>query len=985
MNSTAKAIRFQPKRLLRLSAWCLAGLLLLDLGLTFGAESLWFQEVGYLPVFLAGLSMQVGLWVLAFTLTALWLQHNLNLAKKLRYGSSVPTFEPMGQPLPPLLNWQWLFLLLLVMSALLGLLFIHQISILTPFWQWLQRWGLGSLNSPIFAAPLPTEITAIITAPGRLWQTFLTQGWLGGVLLGLMGLLILLPQFTLRTSAWLISGIWAIVLARQWQAILQFWHPVSFDQSDPLFQQDISFYVFRLSIWQLLDSWWLSVGLYALLAVTLSYLLAGNSVSQGGFPGFSRAQLRHLYGLSSLLLVAVAFRFWLQRYELLYASHPVVFGASYTDVQVRLPAYTVLTYLTLAIALVLLWQRPSPKQKSKGIKLPNLQILFSVYLALFGLGVMGLPFLVQRLIVQPNELSRETPYIRNNIALTRSAFDLDQIEVETFNPTDQLSRAKLQDNELIVRNIRLWDTGPLLKTNRQLQQIRPYYRFASADIDRYTLVDRQQSPSGRTDKQQVLIAARELDYSALPTAAQTWINRHLIYTHGYGFTMSPVNRVGPGGLPDYFVKDIGSRSFENSSPLTVTDQRIGASIPIGEPRLYYGELTNPYVLTGTKVRELDYPSGDGNVYHTYDGTGGISLGNLGKRWLFAWALRDWQMGLTRNITDRTQLLLRRNIKQRVQAIAPFLQYDQDPYLVVANPQPSSSGEIPRNTLYWVMDAYTVSDRYPYSEPNEDSLNYVRNAVKVVIDAYNGTVNFYIADQQDPLIQSWARIFPTLLQPLSAMPEELRSHIRYPVDFFQVQVQQLLKYHMTEPQVFYNREDQWQIPNEIYGSQTQPVEPYYLITKLPAFNTEEFILLLPFTPTGRPNLIAWLAARSDGDDYGKLLLYQFPKQELVYGTEQVEARINQDPVISQQISLWNRQGSRVIQGNLLVIPIEQSLLYVEPLYLEAEQNSLPTLVRVIVAYENRIAMAETLEQALDAVFQAPITPRPAVVRPVEEQP
>lgn len=347
--------------------------------------------------------------------------------------------------------------------------------------------------------------------------------------------------------------------------------------------------------------------------------------------------------------------------------------------------------------------------------------------------------------------------------------------------------------------------------------------------------------------------------------------------------------------------------------------------------------------------------------------------------VFAEYLKDWQMLFTQNFTPQTKLLFRRNINERVRAIAPFLRYDRDPYLVVANLEQVGI----QNSLYWIVDAYTTSDHYPYSDPGNNKFNYIRNSVKVVVDAYNGSVDFYISDPEDPIIKALAAVFPTLLKPLAAMPAALKTHLRYPQDFVSIQSERLLTYHMTDPQVFYNREDQWQVPTEIYGSKPQPVEPYYLIVKLPTAKSEEFILLLPFTPRQRTNLIAWLAARSDGEEYGKLLLYEFPKQELVYGTEQIEALINQDPVISQQISLWNRQGSRALQGNLLVIPIEQSLLYVEPIYLKAEQNSLPTLVRVIAVYENRIVMAETLQQALQLIFQPEKPTTPAIVRPVEE--
>ena len=478
-------------------------------------------------------------------------------------------------------------------------------------------------------------------------------------------------------------------------------------------------------------------------------------------------------------------------------------------------------------------------------------------------------------------------------------------------------------------------------------------------------------------KQQVIISARELDYAQVQDIAKTWVNEHLIYTHGYGFTLSPVNQVAEGGLPFYYVKDIGT-GVEETGSLTISDKTIRNSIPIGKPRIYFGELTNPYIMTSTTVRELDYPSGEENVYTVYDGTGGIQIGNYFRRMLFAEYLKDWQMLFAQNFTPDTKLLFRRNVRSRIQEIAPFLNYDRDPYLVAAKTDRQND----RDNLYWIVDAYTTSDRYPYSDPGKNSFNYLRNSVKVVVDAYNGNVDFYIADPEDPIIDTWNKIFPQLFKPLTAMPEELRQHIRYPEDLFSIQSERLLTYHMLDPQVFYNREDQWQIPQEIYGTKAQAVAPYYLIMKLPTANEEEFILLHPYTPTSRPNLIAWLAARSDGAEYGKLLLYKFPKQKLIYGPNQIEALINQDPVISQQISLWNREGSRAIQGNLLIIPIEQSLLYVEPLYIEAEENSLPALARVIVVYENQIVMAETLDEGIQAIFQ-PQDDAKTIIRPVED--
>ncbi|GAB4347527.1 MAG: UPF0182 family protein [Leptolyngbyaceae cyanobacterium] len=811
--------------------------------------------------------------------------------------------------------------------------------------------------------------------------------WLGG-LLGIAIALLSYSRLLLNAIALILSILFGWLLSAHWTVILQYLHSTSFKAVDPLFGRNIEFYIFALPLWELLELWLFGLFLYGFIAVALTYLLSGNSLSQGVFPGFSSAQQRHLYGVGSGLMGAIALSYWLSRYELLYSPRGVAFGASYTDVMAQLPFYNGLSLLALAIAFYLLWrtvfwQPKSPHRHWVGLGL-----------GLFGFLVVAgaiVPEAVQYLIVQPNELARERPFIERTIAFTRQAFGLEAIDAINFDPKGQLTQADLADNELTIRNIRLWDQRPLLETNRQLQQIRPYYRFPDADIDRYTLQTDvparspvvppnrpTATPTAPTEQRQVLIAARELDYNAVPQEAQTWVNRHLIYTHGFGFTLSPVNTVGAGGLPEYFVKDI---TGGEAGALTTSSPAIRDSIPIGLPRIYYGEIANTYVMTKTLTRELDFPSGSDNAYNVYDGRGGINMGSWWRRGLFAVYLRDWQVLFTRDFLPDTKVLFRRNIKHRIQAIAPFLRYDSDPYLVTADVQIPERQD--QNYLYWIVDAYTTSARYPYSDSGSEGINYIRNSIKVVIDAYHGSVDFYIADPSDPIITTWSKIFPNLFKPLTAMPASLRSHVRYPVDFFKLQSERLMTYHMIDPQVFYNREDQWQIPNEVYGNEARPVEPYYLITSLPIVPFEEFILLLPYTPQQRTNLIAWLAARSDGENYGRLLLYTFPKERLVYGPEQIEARINQDPVISQQISLWNRQGSRAIQGNLLIVPIEQSLLYVEPLYLEATQNSLPTLVRVIVAYENRIVMAPTLEESLQAIFTPQITPGTTIIRPVEE--
>jgi uncharacterized membrane protein (UPF0182 family) len=932
------------------------------------AEILWFQEVGYLPAFLKRLQTQLVVFVIVCGTSAGFFFITLVLAKKLKYQNSVsntdlsPVSNQFQRTTDKNLPLRLLLPIVIGLSLLVGLMVLHYGKIALSLWH--PNWLLPSVTP---ALPLPFNWASL----GKLWREDIwTLGVLGVIVLAL----IVNSQLWLSVIASFFSLFFGLVISAQWARILQYFHPTTFNKIEPVFQKDLSFYIFNYPVLQLLEFWLRGLSLFAIVAVILIYLTSGNSISEGKFSGFSQSQLRHLYGLGSSITATIAFHYWLHRYQLLYLTTGIIYGAGYTDFNIQLPVDICLSILAATITVFLLWRTFLWKQ--------NLRLLLReviLYLALIVIFDIILPEAVQRLVVQPNELARERPYLQRSIAFTQEAFNLDKIENKTFDPQGKLTLTDIEANQQTIRNIRLWDTQPLLQTNRQLQQIRAYYSFPDADIDRYTLKEELKT---RSFLQQVIIAARELDYNAVPQQAKTWINEHLVYTHGYGFTLSPVNKVDPGGLPDYFVKDIGTNLYNgDTTALTTSSENIRDSIPIGRPRLYYGEITNTYVMTSSKVKEFDYPSGEENVYNTYDGTGGVAINPWWRRGIFAEVLKDWQMLFTNNFTPKTKLLYRRNINQRIRAISPFLRYDSEPYLVVADAGNKGDKTRQQNFLYWIVDAYTISSHYPYSDPGKNEFNYIRNSVKVVIDAYNGDVDFYVADFQDPIIQTWVSIFPGMFKPFQKMPANLRNHLRYPTDFFKIQSERLLTYHMTDPQVFYNREDQWQIPNEIYGNKPQPVEPYYLITKLPIANSEEFILLYPFTPTKRNNLIAWLAARSDGEQYGKLLLYEFPKQQLVYGPEQIEARINQDPGISEQISLWNREGSRAIQGNLLVIPIEQSLLYVEPLYLEAERNSLPTLVRVIVVYENRIVMAESLSEALQNIFQSGKTKTPAIVRPV----
>jgi uncharacterized membrane protein (UPF0182 family) len=552
---------------------------------------------------------------------------------------------------------------------------------------------------------------------------------------------------------------------------------------------------------------------------------------------------------------------------------------------------------------------------------------------------------MQRFQVEPSELDKERAYIKNNIQLTRLAFGLDQIEERDIPVELAPSEQDIAQNSATINNVRLWDYRPLKDTYNQIQSIRLYYDFNDIDVDRYQIDG---------SYRQVLLGARELSPEKLASQAQTWVNRRLQFTHGYGVALSPTNEVTEQGLPNLWVKDV--------PPV--------GTIEIERPEIYFGEKTVDYVIANTRVAEFDYPKGDTNVYTRYEAGRGIKLNSLIRKLIFAWELGDINILISGELTPESQLLYRRNIQQRVQHIAPFLKLDSDPYMVIDD-----------GKLFWIQDAYTVSDRYPYSQPTAEGINYVRNSVKVVTSAYDGSVTFYLIDPEDAVANTYAAIFPALFTPIEEMPESLRAHLRYPLDLFRVQVSVYQTYHMQDPRVFYNKEDLWTTPVETYADAERSMEPYYVIMRLPGEEQEEFVLMLPFTPTQKDNMITWLAARSDGDKYGTLIAYNFPKDKLIYGPRQIEARIDQDPTISSQLTLWGQKGSQVIRGNLLVIPIEQSILYVEPVYLKAERGQLPELKRVVVASGDLITMEPTLAQSLNAIYAGlPAEELPAVVSP-----
>ncbi|MGH7863524.1 MAG: UPF0182 family protein, partial [Candidatus Binataceae bacterium] len=553
---------------------------------------------------------------------------------------------------------------------------------------------------------------------------------------------------------------------------------------------------------------------------------------------------------------------------------------------------------------------------------------------------------IERLLVKPNELQIERPYLERNIAMTRRAFKIDHFAVKPFLGEGTLTMSSLTDDKATTDNIRVWDPRPLLATYKQLQEIRSYYDIRDVDIDRYWIEGKYT---------QVMLGAREMNIDRLATDAQTWVNRHLKFTHGYGVAMSPVNAKDQEGMPVFFIKDI--------PPISKV------AINIDRAGIYFGEKPDTYVIVDSGTSEFDYPRGTDNVFDYYQAPSGIAAAGLVRRLIFGLYFRDINLVVTGNIKQSSRILIRRNLIGRLGELAPFLHFDHDPYIVVHD-----------GGLYWIVDGYTTSDRFPYSQQSGDRFNYIRNSVKAVINAYTGETNLYIADPEDPIIQTWARIFPGLLKPLGAMPQGLRAHVRYPEDLFLVQADMYRTYHMTDPQVFYNREDLWAFPRENYAGETIRMEPYYVNMRLPGEAKTEFILMLPMVPQNRDNMIAWLAARCDGQEYGQLFEYSFSKDRLFYGPFQIEARINQNPDISRQISLWNQQGSRVLMGNLLVIPVQDSLLYVEPLYLRAESGELPELQRVIMAYRDRTVMAESIELAFEALFASRAPEKPIVTRP-----
>jgi len=751
-----------------------------------------------------------------------------------------------------------------------------------------------------------------------------------------------------------IAVLLGLAASSEWQDVLKFFSSTPFGIVDPIFGKDIAFYIFSLPIITFGLGLFKTIVLISLIGCSAIYVLRGSLNLSSFIAKFRRLSLHgqnqpflegieqketlprariHVAVLLVLFFITMAISTYLSLFKLLTSQSGQVYGAVFTDVHVMVPILWASILAIIFTSLAVLYWGKSGKTK----------FLFGSIILYFLVGFASsiIPSVFQKLIVAPNELVKETPFIKHNITATRMAYGLDEVEEREIGGDKPLTAKDIVSNNLTIKNVRLWDRAPLLSTFSQLQEIRTYYEFASVDNDRYTIDG---------EIRQIMLSPRELSSESLPN--RNWINERLTFTHGYGVAAGHVNQVTAEGLPVLFVKDLPPKS--DVKELSIT-----------RPEIYYGELVNDYVFVKTKSREFDYPKGEENVYSTYGGKGGVEINSLTKRLLYAIHFRSLKLLLSNDIIKESRVLYYRNIKERIAKIAPFLTFDRDPYAVVAE-----------GKIYWIADAYTTSDRYPYSQPmllNGSQVNYIRNSVKVVVDAYDGSVTLYLADTEDPIIGTYAKIFPKMFQPLSGMPKSLSSHLRYPEDIFTLQSAIYATYHMDDPQIFYNKEDQWEVPAiAVEGERATTggipaMTPRHMIMKLPTEKKEEYILMLPFTPRAKDNLSAWMVARNDGVNYGKLSVYRFPKQKLIFGPKQVIGRINQDAEISRQISLWDQGGSQVIQGSLLVIPIEESLIYVRPLYLKADTGKIPELKRVIVAYENSVAMEETLEAGLARIF------------------
>lgn len=793
---------------------------------------------------------------------------------------------------------------------------------------WMDTLGFGSVYATILTSKF------VLGASGFILfaiLTYVTMSWMRRVYVTHFGPQYLPPYIPNRKiSSWLMLGVSVllgvigslIIQGVGWEPALKLLNHASFNQTDPFFKMDISFYVFILPF--------IKFVIYVLFGLSIFFLLAEIGV-YSVFGIYRKSRLAQLHigvtvGFIGLLLAGIHL---LAPYETLLTDQvnlfqkSVVYGLSYTDRWVNIPK----SYVLAAVAIIgTIWFIVSLVRG----KLQSLTIPVLAYICLVIVGQVG-SVVVQSFVVSPNEFSKEEPYLEHNLTYTKLAYGLDEVQEKEHPGNDSLDEEMVKRNELTVSNVRLNDSRPLLDIYNQLQTFRTYYKFNGMDIDRYEIDG---------DYEQVFISARELSTDDLPSQAKTWVNRKLRYTHGYGIAMSHVNKVTKQGQPEYMIKNIPSEGI----------------LDVTRPQIYFGEEPYPNVIVNTKVDEFDYPTGDENETNRFEERTGIPLTGI-NRLLFALDEGSFRMLISDQLTKESQLLATRNIMDRVKRIAPFFQYDDDPYIFVRED----------GTLAWIIDAYVSAERYPFSEPHAKQENYIRNSVKVMIDAYTGEVDFYIVDPEDPLIQTYQQIFPKLFT--KEIPADVQAHFRYPEKMFKIQAKMYGTYHMSNLEVFYNREDYWQFPTEKYFNKDIEMEPYYITMTLPEYDEEEFILMMPYTPKKRQNMISWMGVRNDGEHYGEIFVYRFPKQKNIYGPQQVENRINQDSVISQQLNLWAQGGSEVIRGNLLAIPIEDTVLYVEPIYIESSnETSLPEVKQVVMAYGDHIVMEETFDKALEKIIE-----------------
>ena len=751
------------------------------------------------------------------------------------------------------------------------------------------------------------------------------------------------PAKFIRPLGWIVSALFGLIygfnLKEHWRQFALFWNQPSSTTYDPVFGKSLSFYLFSLPFYDVLNSWLLGVT-FIILCAALAYSLLGlpQTVLKPSVRWSSGAAFRAVCWALAIFLLVLGWRTYLSRFPFLWEDHTTFSGVTYTEAHYTLPALMIVAVVLVIAAIILLVNAFAVRRFSL------LLVAVALPVATYVIAVVLIPSYIQSFIVKPNELDRETPYITYNIEWTRRGFGLDQIELRDFQAENSIEALDLPNNRESFDNIRLWDWRALQDTLRQIQAIRTYYDFPDVDVDRYTV-------GGQT--RQMMIAPREINDSKLPSLSN-WVNERLIYTHGYGVTMNSANGFTPEGLPQFVLSNM---PVEASAP----------DITVTRPEIYYGELTDRYVYVKTQQNEFDYPQGDTNATTTYQGTGGIRIGNRLRRMLLAWSIGDLsKLPFSNAVTSESRLLINRNIRDIVNGVAPFLTYDKDAYIVVSK----------EGRLFWIIDAFTESDYYPYSRHHDvagNSINYIRNSVKVVIDAYNGNVNFYVFDNSDPIITAYRQIFPNLFHDVSQMPADLRAHVRYPETLVRAQGEVYGLYHTQNPRVLFQREDVWSVAQQITvddegKKQSEPIEPYYVLMQLPGEQQKnEFVFILPFTPASRNNMIGWMAGRSDGVHYGKLLVYNFPKSRLIDGPVQIEARIDQNAQLSGQFTLWNQQGSRVIRGHLLVIPMGRSLMFVEPIYLQAQRSPMPELRLVVLATQEKLGYGPTFTDAMNSLF------------------